>query len=238
MAIPSAVANLPREKQDALLTHVKPKFDAYFFFTSHPGAPPRSVPDPHGQPWFIYPVQTMIPDLTFLWSLFSDVYQIVGGPDQLADLVHADAQLHQDISRIIEGSSPTEADGSFWHFPQGRIPHANAIGTELSCVLRTLRNSFSHSHWLCADLSALDYWRALGWDTLSAPPSCDLLSRPAKNFMMYIADSTIRAWDGERFWILPDLRIISTPAHILRYHLHLFVDYVLTGNRIDVFGNG
>jgi hypothetical protein len=84
-------------------------------------------------------------------------------------------------------------------------------------------------------LSAAEYWAALGWETANVPPGCDLLDRPRKNFMMYIADA--QRWDSGNFWRLRDLRIISTPASVLRYHLHLIVNFVLTGERRDLFGN-
>ncbi len=119
MLIP-AVASLPQNIQDTLLKVVKPKFDAHFEFTS--GETARAIPAPNGEPWFIYPNQTMILDLVFLWSLFSDVYQTVGGPVSFADLVKADAELLSDLRDIVEGAPPADQAGAFWHFPSGQIP--------------------------------------------------------------------------------------------------------------------
>ena len=233
MPIPAVVASLPAETRAALTTIVKPKFDAYFAFTA--GGQARSVPV-QGQPWFVYPEHTMIPDLAILWALYSDVYQSIGGPKQMAQLVAADPQLTLDVRRILEGHSSSELDGSFWHYPKGRIPLSDAMGVELEKVLQTLRNSYAHSHWHFANLSAIDYWAALGWDTTNAPKDFDLPSRGPKNYMMYIADAT-PPWKGADFWSMNDLRIIVTPSTILRYHLHLFLNHLLNGQRTDVFGN-
>jgi hypothetical protein len=234
MPFPPFVTALSQDVQTKLQTIVKPKFDAYFSFTSSgSGTSPRAVPDPLGQPWFVYPNQSMIPDITFLWSLFSDVYQVLGGSAQLARFVKADADLKSDFYRIIEGSSPSDPDGSFWHFPRGQVPLHEATDAELEYVLKTLRNGFAHSHWLYENLSAFDYWTRLGWQTAGSPPSFDLRNRPQKNYMTYIADA--RHWKPESFWSMNDLRIVVTPSHVLRYHLHLFLNFVLNGSRTNVF---
>ena len=235
MAIPAAVLALPPSVTAQLAALAKPKFDAYFSFTAAaPGVPPRAVPDPHGQPWFIYPNQTLLPDLTFLWSVFADVYHIVGGPEPLAALVRADPVLKQDVHRIVEGTSPSDQDGSFWLYPRGAIPIAVATDPELPSLLRTIRNGFAHSHWLLANLSAEDYWQALGWDITGAPTQFNLGGRPPKNHLMYIADASM-PWNSSRFWTMSNLRILVTPSHILRYHLHLFLNYILNGDRTDIF---
>jgi hypothetical protein len=226
-----AVASLPQNVQDVLLKVVKPKFDAYFAFTS--GGTARAVPAPNGESWFVYPNQTMIPDLVFLWSMFSDVCQAMGGPVPFADSVKADAALLSDVKSIVEGAPPSDQAGSFWHFPSGQIPLDDATDSRLGDVLRTLRNGFAHSHWYHADLSAIDYWRELGWDINGADPRFNLGGRASKNYMMYIADA--RDWDPAKFWTLKDLRIIVTPSHVLRYHLHLMLNYILNGSRADVF---
>ena len=80
MLIPG-VAALPGPVQNVLLKVVKPKLDAYFAFTA--GGTARAIPAPDGQPWFVYPDHTMIPDLVFLWSIFSDLYEALGGPGPL-----------------------------------------------------------------------------------------------------------------------------------------------------------
>jgi hypothetical protein len=232
MVIP-AVAELPKDVQDILLKVVKPKFDAYFAFTA--GGAARAVPAPGGQPWFVYPTHTMIPDLTFLWSLFSDVYQTLGGPVPFANLIKNDPELSIDVWRIVEGTSPADQDGSFWHFPSGQVSIQDAAGPQLDDVLKTLRNGFAHSHWYFADLCASDYWSELGWDTTAADPRFDLSGRPMKNYMMYIADAAVRLWEPTKFWTLNDLRILVTPSSTLRYHLHLMLNYILNGSRADVF---
>ena len=217
-----------------LLKIVKPKFDAYFAFTSSASAGmARAVPAPGGQPWFIYPNHTMIPDLIFLWSLFSDAYQAVGGPVPFATLVGADPYLQSLIHGIVEGESASDPDGSFWQFPSGQIRLSQVIGGQLGDVLRTLRNGFTHSHWFHTNLSAADYWKELGWDTAGADPRFNLQHRPKKNYMIYIADA--RDWDPQNFWSLKDLRILVTHSSTLRYHLHLLLNFILNGSKDTVF---
>ena len=232
MSIPPITATLSTDIQRLLIHMVKPKFDAYFLATAS-GTRPRSVPDPNGQPWFIYPNETMIPDLTFLWSLFADVYQTLGGPSPMAAFIRQDAYLMSQFHRIVEGNSGHDPDGEFWLFPAGLVPLLEATDKNLPDVLKTLRNGFAHSHWFFADLSAFDYWNALGWDTRGAPPAFNLHSRPRKNYTIYIADG--RGFKPSAFWSVKDLRILVTPTHVLRYHLHLFLNFVLNGSKDDVF---
>ena len=211
----------------------KPKFDAYFSITSNLT---RAVWDPQG--FFIYPNETMLADMVYLWAVFTDIYEILGTPDELATIVRGDADLKKDIERIIEGNSSSDADGSFWH-KRGRgsllqVPLHEAVDTELKQVFRTLRNGFAHSNWLYENLGALEYWNKRGWQTANASPEFHLESRPAKNYMTYIADAN--DWDPLDFWGLRDLRILATPSHVLRYHLHLLLNNILNGSRKDVFG--
>jgi hypothetical protein len=172
----------------------------------------------------------MIPDLVFLWSLFSDVYQAVGGPEPFANLVRADTYLQSQLQGIVEG----ERDGSFWQFPAGQVPLSQAITGQLGDVLRTLRNGFAHSHWFQADLSATDYWAALSWDISGADSQFKLGGRPKNNYMIYIADAH-RPWDPKKFWGLSDLRIVVTHSQTLRYHLHLLLNFLLIGSKDNVF---
>jgi hypothetical protein len=234
MTAPIPAAAPPDGSVQAILqTVVKPKFDAYFAFT--PGGTARAIPEPNGEPWFVYPTPTMISDLVFLWSLFSDVYQVLGGPAPFADFVSADAELLSDVRAIVEGDPSVDQAGSFWHFPNGQISPDDALGPRLGDVLRTLRNGFSHSRWFYADLNAVDYWRELHWDIEGADPRFNLGSRPRKNFTMYVADADAHPWDPANFWTLKDLRILVTPSHVLRYHLHMMLNQILNRSRANVF---
>ena len=235
MPTPPSIAALPPDKLNTLLTVVKPRFDAYFSITSNLT---RAVWDPQG--FYTYPNEPMLADMVYLWAVFADVYEIVGKAQELAAIVRGDAYLKPQIRRIIEGSSE-DPDGSFWHSPSGanslqQVPLDQAVDTELKDVFRTLRNGFAHSNWLYENLSALQYWNKRGWRTASAPPAFRLQSRPAKNYITYIADA--KNWDREPdFWRRDDLRILVTPSPVLRYHLHLFLNYVLSGGRRHLFGN-
>lgn len=233
MSVPiPSVATLPSDVQDILLTGVKPKFDAYFDFTA--GANARAIAAPDGA-YYYYPEQSMISDLVFLWSVFSDVHQALDGHDDFANFVKADALLLSDVRAIVEGAPSYGQDGSFWHFPAGQVPLEDATDSQLGDVLKTLRNGFAHSHWLHEDLSAIDYWRKLHWSTERADSRFNLGGRPSNNYAMYIADAW--KWDSARFWTLDDLRILVTPSHILRHHLHLMLNYILNGSRATVFEN-
>lgn len=227
----SAVAALPDNVHGILSKVVKPKFNAYFAFTA---GGKRSVPVAGSQPRFVYPNDTMASDLVFLWSIFSDVYEVVGGPKSFAELVKSDTELYLDARRIVEGASSDDPDGSFWHFPTGQVSLEDASGPQLSKVMRTLRNGFAHSRWFYADLSAIDYWKELRWDVTKADSRFNLTNRPRNNYTIYIADATV-PWDPENFWEMPDLRILITHSSILRYHLHLMLNYILNGSRDDVF---
>ncbi len=118
----------------------------------------------------------------------------------------------------------------------GRLIVGIIVAWALGDVLRTLRNGFAHSHWVYGNLSALDCWRALGWKTTGKHARLfDLENRPAKNYAIYVADAP--GWNTEEFWSRDGLRILVTPSHVLRYHLHLMLNYTLNASRTDVFGN-
>ena len=226
------MANLSRDVSDALMKIAKPKFNDFLALTAA-SSKPRSVPDPDGKPWFIYPDATVNTDITFLWAVLSDVYQTIGGPEPFAQFIRAESYLLLQMESIVDG----ESNGSFWRFPTGRIPLQDAVGGSLAQVLGTLRNGFAHSHWFHANLSAEDYWKALGWDVSGNDMGFGLRSRPPLNYMMYIADANVKVWKPEAFWSMNDLRILVTPSHVLRYRFHRLLNYVLNGSKLDIFGN-
>jgi len=217
---------------------IAPKFEAYFSFT---GALCRSVPIPQGG--YVYPDASMIADLNFLWLVFADVCQIADEKGKrweelLASLVDSESFLKRQFCRILEGDSK-HPDGEFWHAPAGqlRLVHrTEALNKRLKDVLKTLRNGFAHTHWLYHDLSAPDYWKERGWNTAKAPADFKLQDRPKKNYLTYIADA-LPPFNPDSFWELKDLRILITPAAVLRYHLHLFLAFLLTEKKVDLFGS-
>jgi hypothetical protein len=228
-----AVASLPPKTRDILSTVVKPTFDGYIAVTANST---RSVPAADGQ-YFVYPSDITTTDLVFMWALLLRVYDAVGGPDDLAQLLQADSELLSDARAIVGGEPEHNQEGSFWQFPDaGQVPLDEAVGPKLGSVLKTLRNGFAHSHWVYKDLSALDYWQALGWETEGAKKQFHLQDRPARNYTMYVADAS-RPWDPANFWAMKDLRILATPSHVLRYRLHLMLNYILNGIRVDIFGS-
>lgn len=223
------VAALASDVQDRLLNVVRPRFNDYFAFTA--GGDTRAIAVPEGH--YVYPRNTMNSDLSYLGSLFSDIYETLGGSARFADLAKLDDKMLSDVAGIVGGVPSDGQSGSFWQFPAGRVSLSEATGRKLGHVLRTLRNGFAHSHWHHADLSAIDYWREVGWSVDGADPRFNLEGRPSNNYVMYIADAL--HWDPARFWSLEDLRILVTPSHVLRYHLHLLLNYMLNGSRTNVF---
>ncbi len=177
----------------------------------------------------------MIPDLTVLWSVFCEVYEELGGPAPAATFVKADPFQVDQFKRIVEGTSGTDQDGSFWHYPAGRVLLQDAVSAELAHVLRTLRNGFSHFRWRYETLSAVDYWNREGWAVANDDPNFNMQNRPAKNYTAYVADAY--PWRPASFWQMNDLRILVTPFPILRYHLHVFLNYSLNGRKLDLFDN-
>ena len=139
-----------------------------------------------------------------MWSLFVRAYDAVGGPDALARLLQADNELLSDARAIVGGDPEHGQDGSFWQFSTiGQVPIDEAVGPKLGSVLRTLRNGFAHSRWVFADLSALDYWQALGWEAAGADARFHLRERPARNHTLYVADAA--NWEPAKFWSMKDL---------------------------------
>jgi hypothetical protein len=230
--IPLVASVLSDDKRRLLNDVIAPKFEAYFLFTKDLS---RSIPLPGGI--FLYPDNSLISDLNFLWIVFVDVHEIVGRVG-LADLVRRDPFLQQQIFQIVEGDG-RDPDGEFWLQRKcgtlSRLRTHDAVNKYLKDVLRTLRNGFAHANWLYEDLSASDYWKKRGWDTTNAPAVFNLSQRAKKNYLTYIADA--HDFDGLRFWKLENLRILITPAHVLRYHLHLLLKFLLTGHKVDVFGS-
>ncbi len=228
---------LPAHTQKALLEVVRPKFNAYFAFTSAPGNT-RSVAtgvDPKGNTIFTYPDASMISDLMVFWSLFAEVYELLKStPVKPEVFCTEDPSLQRDFYRIIE-------DGEFWESPTGvgslrSVSLSDAVPGCLNEIWRTLRNGFAHFHWHYEDLSAEDYWRRQGWDTTGAPAAFALPTRGKHNYKGYIVDAG-GTWSSANFWGMKNLRIIVTPYGILRYHLHRFLNVVLNGSSKDVFGN-
>lgn len=231
------MTQLPPSVRDHLLKVIKPKFDAYFQFTSSSsGRSSRAVRDPGGQPVFIYPNESMCADLTVLGLLFVEFFEAVSehkgkrGAAKVSSFIAADLFRLQSFYDIVD-------KGEFWDSPGGklrRVPTAQAVPDRLDDIARTLRDCFAHGYWRYDDLSALDYWTRQGWDTSNADPAFGIDSRPANNWVAYLVDA-VPPWTPACFWSMKDLRIIVTPYIELRFHLHRFFNYVLNGSTTNVF---
>ena len=238
MSLPTSVLNLPGEIQRTLANSLRPKLDAYLQFT---GDRPRAAKVP-GQSFYTYPDESMLSDLTAFSALFVDLYGAFGDGTRLGDFAASDPYLLAQFRRIVEGGyEEGQPKGSFWHYPKdspGGLVSLNDAMTppELGQVLRTMRNCFAHGHWLYGDRSAVDYWDAKGWKQDGADPAFNMSTRLRDNYVAYIADAN--PWKPSEFWRHRherNLRILVTHFTILRYHLHLVLEYVLRGSTNDVF---
>jgi hypothetical protein len=230
MASP-ALTFLPAGAQAALAARVAAKFDAYFRFASNRACGRSSR---HGNGW-IYSNESMISDLTVLWALFCETYEVIVKEHgvALALFLAADPRLEAEFARIFNEG------GEYWESPGGpgslqRVAQANALPGRLADICRTLRNGYAHFHWLYEDLSAVDYWTRQGWDTAAPVAAFGLAGRLANNYTAYIADAR-PPWNHAQFWNMNDLRIFVTPYTTLRFSLHLFLNILLNDCAINVF---
>ena len=125
----------------------------------------------------------MISDLTVIWSLFSEVYELLKESKvDIARFFAADPRLEDEFQRIFREG------GEFWDSPSGtrslrRVPVQDAVPGRLKDIWMTLRNGNAHFHWRYENLSALDYFTRQGWDTSNAAPIFDIVTRPADNYL-------------------------------------------------------
>jgi hypothetical protein len=236
------VSNLPKPIQDALQHSVKEKFNAYFEYTKPLN---RFIPCPEVSPGACYfPTQSIMSDLTILSALFGETFQAFAGLGKLnefAKLVQGDRFLQGCFKDLIDG--PEGVPGSFWHTLEGppkkveQVSSKDAVedAARILEVLRTLRNGFLHFHWRFNDLTGADYWAAQGWSTGNEPPEFTRANPSGERYVAYIADA--KSWDASEFWDQNDLRILVTSYSLLRKQLHLILNYILNGERVNVFGN-
>jgi hypothetical protein len=228
-----AVTALTQAAQDTLANVVRRKFNAYFAFTPNDKCT-RSVPIPNSPGVFTYPDNSVISDLTILWSIYSETYQIIrDSGERMSAFIARDPSLLNEIRVIINSGEYWETNGTPPSLEQ--IPLAEAAANHVDEICRTLRNGYAHFRWRYDDLNARDYWLAQGWGMISSPAGFNLAARPAKNYRAYIVDTP--KWSAAGFWQMPDLRIIVTGFGDLRYCLHRFLNIILNGDRKDIFGN-
>jgi hypothetical protein len=240
------MTTLPQGVIAVLSGPVSLRFNSYFSFTATQVEKQCCIRSREiGCNNYEYPNDSLISDLTMLWSLFCEVYEAFPGlrsrdhATNFARVLSSNQYLMNQVHRILEGEPPPRQNGAFWRFNSkrvcGEIPLAQAKSADLDDVLRTLRNGFAHFHWRYENLSALDYWNAQGWDTTGADPRSSLLTRTANNYLAYVVDA-LPPWNDRSFWKMNDLRILVTPFPVLRYHLHLILNYLLNDSKRDVFG--
>jgi hypothetical protein len=240
------LTHLPSSARRTLSSSVARKFNAYFEFTAAvPGGPSNrskllDEKNGNGKPIFVYSNASMISDLVVLAGLFSEVYEAisVGGSEAFNSRVHKlferNPAMEFEFKRIVE-------DGEFWRSGSepntlALVPLHEAVPEKLPMIWRTMRNGFAHFHWKYDDLSALEYWKAQGWDTKTPQTAFNLKGRKDPRYTAYIVDAH-DGWDPNRLWTLHDLRILVTKFVTLRYHLHRFLNILVNSDNRDVFGN-
>ncbi len=237
------LATLPQEFLDTRDSSLKPKFAAYFKFTeSHPGYCVRSIAQtpPGVTPYYVYPNESMISDLTFLSSLFIEMYESLKTASGSAfeanvqKLYSTNPHLAAAFNHILENGEYWTSHRTTERTLQKRIDRRAATPDEIPGVWRTLRNGFAHFHWHFDNLSAMEYWKARNWDTTSEQTDFGLQGRLQGNYTAYIADA--EGWTPRQFWGMKDLRILVLQFDTLRYWLYVFFNILLNEDDSNVFG--
>jgi hypothetical protein len=232
-----AFAALPAAVQSTLTAGVTRKFNAYFAFTPSTACTRATMmgAPAGGNPIYMYSDESMISDLTVLWSLFCEVFELINEKH-----VDVNTTLAMDQRLVDEFRRMFNEGGEFWDSPHGprslrRVTNVDALA-DLRRVWRTLRNGYAHFHWRYENLSAVDCWTAQGWDVANPQAVFNIGARPPSNYMAYIADAR-PPWDAGAFWDQNDLRIFVVPYTTFRYSLHLFLNISLNDSVADVFSH-
>jgi hypothetical protein len=228
------------QRQKDRLERNADRFTSYFRFTAGLS---RSCPNPGGG--FLYPRDSLLADLSFLWTCFSELYENFKKNDisVLVNAVVADNYCCFQLKRIVEGDP--QQKGYFWTAANGNgttarsLPFSSFAQVDYRGLLDLLRNGYSHFQWQFADLEASAYFQRMGWVGGQAPS--DFPQEKAYNHTLYIADALPDQWkalksNNQAFWSMKNLRVLATPAHLLRYHLHTLLNYLLVSQKVDVFG--
>lgn len=225
----AAIARDP-EIRSALSGFVRPRFNAYLEMTK---SVKRALTVP-GETHYVYPNGTVMSDLTVFWTLFNDVFELLGKDGNRKAVIQADPNLEaifKDLLAVLEFWKPSAgAKGS-----NRTLIRLTAIGpSHYAEVWRTFRNGFSHARWQYQDLSAHRYWKEMGWDTNEpAGKGFGLKNRRRNNYTIYVVDAEPR--NGMTFWQWDPMRIVVIPVADLRWHLHRFLSYLLNGSKKRLF---
>jgi hypothetical protein len=219
------------------------RLTTYFRFT---GTLARCKPNPGGG-GFLYPKDSLLVDMSFLWTCLCELHAVFKNEDKLdllVDAVKADPYSNSQLQRIVEGDP--QQRGYYWTAtpssgpPARSLPFASFQNSDYKGLLQLLRNGYSHFRWQFTDRTASDYFQEMKWTGGQAPS--DFPQQNAYNHTLYIADADSGEWKllrnkGKGFWLMSGLRVLATPAHLLRYHLHALLNFLLVSQKVDVFGN-
>ena len=207
-----------KKKLEAIM---RPKFNAYVNFTQ---VLVRLIPEQNGA--FTYPNDSMISDLIVFWSMFCEVYEMLG-PQGLEKIIKSNPLLLRHFNDLFN-------KGNFLKKSDSGFNKQNDLNNSLEDYLKTLRNGYSHFHWCYENLSAIEYWNKMNWNISNSLPTFLFTDYPAKNYTIYIADS--HDWNPEKFWQLCNLRMIIIENTHLRFYLHGFLNQLLNENDGNIFG--
>jgi hypothetical protein len=226
-AVMSRKCNIPPSLRPVLESSVQQKFDAYFRFTA---GLCRAVPRNAS---YEYPNASLISDLTMVWSLFCELYELCRqgadgqeGAQNVGDCINGDP----DVVMLMNGSVPGGLVTEFWAASNGSVQRVAA--PDLASVLRTLRNGFAHFHWHYGKLTARQHWEAMGWSQSDAPNGFWDTVRPG-NHDAYVADAP--HFDPDKFWTQRGLRLLVSRYSALRHNLHQVLNIILHDDRTNVF---
>ncbi|MGA7743833.1 MAG: hypothetical protein ABSF35_25155 [Polyangia bacterium] len=209
-------------RQVEQLQRLAERFDEYLDLTRHFD---RSIENRNGTKPFFYPHASILCDIAYFFSCFSELFEIYKQADLhvLVDALVADPFCQTQLQRMVE-ADPNQK-GYYWSSYKGRslanaIPFSDFKPDDFHGLIKLLRNGPSHARWTFADLSPEDYFAKMEW--AGGPIPSDFPKQPANNWTIYIADADSTGWPNKStsFWGMANLRVLATPAHLLRYHLH------------------
>jgi hypothetical protein len=168
-----------------------------------------------------------------LWSLYAEVFELLGrAPGGGAAFVRSHPKLCDALLLIVR------EEGQLWRMSSYEIVLVKDedIEAHLGDLMKTLRDGYAHFNWRYDDCSATEYWDRMGWSTAGAPREFAIEQRTKDNYRAYIVGAHPK-WDPSAFWQTKPLTLVVTRYAPLRYHLHRFLNRLLTGSELDVFGH-
>jgi hypothetical protein len=205
---------------------IQQKFEFYFSITS---ISTRAIW--RAEKYFEYPVQSVLPDICILTSLFAETWE-----QHKNDMVTFHSLFRSAFAHL------TPMVEAFWNESDGFTAHnENYLKPDdysnMETLGKILRNGFQHFHYHFANLSSEDYFKVLPIPpgVLQKLPSTITKEKLSKdNYLCYIVDYSPNNYQN--------IRVIRTRYGKLRYHLYLFFSAIFAIRKgqkycTDCFGN-